>query len=237
MRTLRGLSKLAAITGIALGLASARPSYAQNAVISTVPEETLPGVARWERGSNYRLDVYLDNTGLNGEATKGAQWRLNGAGHFSGMSFDKPSPPEDFWNGSPMFFEFLANLNDLSARLAENGYAVANQVGKLQWYDINVSPTAPLGQNSFSLSDIEIINESGTALQPYTIQNNPVEIVPAKGDANLDGLIGVEDAAAFTDVLLGSNTDQYSVYATDMNNDGSTNGEDIQPFINKLLGQ
>ncbi|MBN2563821.1 MAG: hypothetical protein JXQ75_23145 [Phycisphaerae bacterium] len=56
------------------------------------------------------------------------------------------------------------------------------------------------------------------------------------GDMNDDGKVGLEDIELFIVVLLGLDTDPYHVTAADMDGSGTPDGNDIQPFVNAMLG-
>ncbi len=55
------------------------------------------------------------------------------------------------------------------------------------------------------------------------------------GDVNCDGIIDLDDGAVLFGVLLGSDPDPAHVAAGDLNGDGSTDGNDIQLFLDSLL--
>lgn len=67
-----------------------------------------------------------------------------------------------------------------------------------------------------------------------------IVIVPAApglpGDVNGDGAVDLADSLTLTSVLIGSDTNPAHVCAADINNDGASDGGDIQPFLQALLG-
>jgi len=57
-----------------------------------------------------------------------------------------------------------------------------------------------------------------------------------KGDVNLSGTLDGQDAQAFVNVLLGSDTDPAKIFAADMDGSGIVDQADVPLFISALLG-
>lgn len=55
------------------------------------------------------------------------------------------------------------------------------------------------------------------------------------GDINADTLVNSVDAQILTDVLLGIDTNAAHVAESDMNCNGTANGDDVQPFVNAII--
>ncbi len=72
-----------------------------------------------------------------------------------------------------------------------------------------------------------------------TFQNSSSDSMsplPLPGDLNGDGVVGFDDADLFVAVLLGLDSDPGDMARADLNQDGTADGLDVQPFADVLIG-
>jgi len=177
--------------------------------ITTIPEQT-----EWiaDGVTEYRLDVYADNTALYPEETRRGEWQIWPEEGLTFVRSELPSPANDFFGGFNMdfLFNFVDNSSDLSGRLTENarrtepfgnGPGPSNKTGILGSYYFTVNPNTPLGelkihvvQPIFGGSD-GAQNNGG---QEGIIYNHPIIVpevtnTPLPGDADLDDDVDLDD--------------------------------------------
>ncbi len=77
------------------------------------------------------------------------------------------------------------------------------------------------------------------AIMPYLTFSVPCDLsVPCNypGDCNADDVVDANDIPCFINVMLGSGASQLQLDRCDLNDDGLQNGDDIQAFVETLLG-
>ena len=172
--------------GLFLGIAvivvlMAGPVLAQEAVIKTVIDNgNCPLIA--DGRTEYRLDVWLDNTGL-GEATDGVRWRVKSP---EGLEFNvirvnctqERRPENDFFADKIMFFEYVRpRFWQLHARLVDLGQGVYQGEGNLVNYWFTISPmNQSYVRTNFTLGLVEILSPGGNP-QPFRVENQEFIVV------------------------------------------------------------
>lgn len=144
------------------------------AIIKTVPQSTT-----WIPGNTYRVDIYADNTGLNGWATAAMNWKLRAPSQLSPfMTITQAEWPSsnDFFGGQSIFEQVLgANWN--MHKKVVNGNGVANNIGLVATYYISLNSSAPRGTYSFDLNSASTRFYDASAIsQPYVVQNIPFTV-------------------------------------------------------------
>jgi hypothetical protein len=79
------------------------------------------------------------------------------------------------------------------------------------------------------------ITDSYNSPPPTDVSNAPFVITSISGDLDGDQDVDMNDAAIFSGVLLGTDTDPNHMVAADVNDDGNVDGLDIQPFLDEIL--
>ncbi len=99
-----------------------------------------------------------------------------------------------------------------------------------------------------SLTEAAIMGEQSGFPSFFMKEATAADAVPARlkivlssctqgdGDINCDGVVNQTDVGLFVSVLVGTDVDPSHVSRSDMNNNGTTNGLDIQPFVQTYLG-
>jgi hypothetical protein len=67
------------------------------------------------------------------------------------------------------------------------------------------------------------------------VSNAVFAVTPVSGDLDGDQDVDMNDAAIFSGVLLGTDTDPNHMAQADVNHDGNADGLDIQPFLDEIL--
>ncbi len=156
-------------------------SFSANASAAQIIVKTIPEKNVWvaDGVTEYRMDVWADNTELNGEWTEGAQWRiLKPVGlenYITITDAEIPTQSIDFFAGYNMFYQSVTPSWSLQGRLTSSG-GPANRTGYLGSYWFTVSPGF-VGQTSFNLDNVGFLGPGGTSQQPYIIQNVPFTVV------------------------------------------------------------
>jgi len=208
-------------------------------VFSAVPEQS-----EWlaDGETVYKLDVSVDNTGVNPQSTMSLDYKLVFLQHVSLVSYtdygtesiDLPDYPEnDFFEGTNMAFQ-SANLREsdhiVVSRVANfpSGVVINNEgVAGSYWFTVNED--APLGESSFEFDFVNsFAGESGAPAQPTVIENVPFTIIDPNAsncpsDFNGDGFVNGADLAT---LLSNWGTD-----GADLTNDGITNGADLANLL------
>jgi len=145
-------------------------------VLKAVPEQT-----NWiaDGTTEYEVKIYADNTGLNGEQTKAAEWKLMVPSGLDGkitMTSAQWPTQNDFFEGFSIFFQSLGINWNLHGKLV-NGGGPANKVGVLAVYKFKVNPGFT-GQTSFDFYLEETGFCSGGLEDTCIQQPYHVEIVP-----------------------------------------------------------
>ncbi len=158
-------------------------ALAQEAVIRTVPYNDCPWIA--DGVTQYRMDVFADNTGLNGDVTDAIQWRNKVPagldGYIDVVRAEIPSIEnngrEDFFAGSSMFFEIVRPDWSGQARVVDLGQGKANRQGYVGSYWFIVRDIQRPVRTSFNLDATGFADPNGV-LQPYRIENVPFVVLP-----------------------------------------------------------
>lgn len=135
--------------------------------------------------SEYRVDIYLNNTPLNGEPTQGMDWAVRppqGAEMtITRVAGNSGNPPEnDFFAGRSMVFELVTRFfNSGQSRITWGGQGVSNGQGNVAtyWFTVN-SVTRPM-RTSFDLWGVAVYKDDGQAtLQDFVEENQQFVILP-----------------------------------------------------------
>ena len=160
------------------------------------------------------MDVYADNTGLNGEETISAEWKILAPSEITFTRAELPSS-DDFFEGFEMdgTFNYATSLTS-NSRLTGNFGATgpSNRDGVLGSYYFTVDADALPGTRAFDIDPVWIwLYPIGFGYeQPYVIQNTPITIVlPVVGrhvlyndsafDGNDPAASSADDGAIATD--------------------------------------
>lgn len=152
-------------------------------VVTNPGYEGCPLIA--DNETEYKVDVYLDNTPLNGEPTQGIEWKIiapQGAEMtITRVAGNSGNPPEnDFFAGRSMAFEIVRPLfGELHGRLTWNGQGVSNGRGNVATYWIKVNSVTRPMRTSFDLRSIGVYKDDGQAtLQDFVEENQQFVILP-----------------------------------------------------------
>ena len=166
-------------------LAFASSVLAQEAIIRTNVDSNCPLIA--DGTTEYQLNVYADNTGLNGWTTDAIQWRVlvpSGLQSYINVTRVKGTqdnrPENDFFAGKSMFWERITTrFEDGHGRLTDLGQGVSNGQGNVVNYWFTISPNMPRVpvRTSFNLDATGFADPNGV-LQPYRIENVPFVVLP-----------------------------------------------------------
>lgn len=154
------------------------------AIVKTVVETNgCPLIA--DGTTEYEMNVYLDNTPLNGEPTQGMDWALS-APQGADMTITRVAgnsgnpPVNDFFAGRNMFFELVTRFfNNGQTRIATGGQGASNRQGNVAtyWFTIN-SVQRPMGAN-FDLWGVAVYKDDGQAtLQNFVEDHQRFYILP-----------------------------------------------------------
>ncbi len=145
-------------------------SLASAAVIKTIPEKQV-----WiaDGVTEYKVFVYLDNTGLGGEPTDGVAWKFKN--HpilpFVTGSESLPDHSEDFFAGISMFMNNVAPPEQYSTRIVDVfGSGPVDHQGYLGVYKFKVPQNTTPGWYNFSLTNTALSDPYGSP-QPHTREN------------------------------------------------------------------
>ena len=143
-------------------------------ILKAVPEQT-----NWiaDGTTEYRVDVYADNTGLNGLPTTGASWRIVpplGLENTIIITNAQWPTQNDFFEGFSVFFQIIGINWNLHGKVVW-GNGPSNRTGYLASYWFKVNPGFN-GQTSFDFQDVEF-NDPQANLQPYHIEYVPFNVV------------------------------------------------------------
>ncbi len=98
--------------------------------------------------------------------------------------------------------------------------------------DLTLGENAVLNLNGIKLYVNGVAVAAGSTQYGGRIVNR---LIPLPGDVCADGDVTVDDIPCLIDVLLGLDTDLSHLAAADVNEDGTINARDIQPFVDLLL--
>lgn len=191
------------IAGTVGGLMSLIAGYASASIItSSVPETT-----NWERGQEYRVDVYGDSTQHPSSKIYRSEWQMNVPQGITPTRAEVPSSnnpqenPADFFYGFKMIvngvdssMDYLRNLADNTRMINTGLHALdgpSNRNALLGSYWFSVDADAPLGEAAFSFPssvyyawDGMFLSSTGTVVQ----NNEKFYIVP---EASTVALLGI----------------------------------------------
>ncbi|HPF39078.1 MAG TPA: hypothetical protein P5081_06455 [Phycisphaerae bacterium] len=209
----------------------------------------LPGpttrAARWAGSSASFVDIHPE--GFNRSYVTGA-----GDGQAVGTAVAGATNHAIMWVGGSAIIDLTPAGQSASAIDAHGGLqigAVGNHAAIWSgaadsYFDLN--STLPPEYSAASVDAIEVAADGtifvvGSAYSPAFNRYEAVvwESLGAiiVGDANCDSAVDLLDVAAFGAVLAGGDTDACHGAASDLNSDGVANGEDIQLFVDLILGQ
>jgi len=201
---------------------------------TSVPSHISPGV-------DYEMHVVADNTGLGGEKTDAAQWRVYNPQFFGGeyvpnvtMSLAGPAEdglPEneyDFFKDVDMFSgENHVNLpGSFSGRLVQSqGTGPANKVGDLGVYNFSIGSMDGINwgdEMMFYINAVDFRNPDGEVQDVDRIYGT--SIVTPMGDLNKDIFVGQNDL----DIILAAWGDSVVPgYIADPSGDGFVGQSDL----------
>lgn len=224
--------------GILSGLIGFIAPSMQGAEIKSVSENQFAVV-----GTEQKIFVYVDNTGLGGEPTDGVQWKLSYPAGFQYIANSVQAPTvNDFFAGMPMFWEiYQAPPGGLSARVVEEiGGGSVDTNGFVGEYRF-ITPQTP-GSYTFPLTSTVLFNPDGQA-QPRTVSAVPLVVVrnePADFDKN--GSVDNADYQHFSGCMTGPGAYQTTLEATvctdaDFDFDGDVDQRDYRHFQEQFTGE
>lgn len=154
------------------------------AIVKTVVETNgCPLIA--DGTTEYEVNVYLDNTPLNGDPTVGMDWAVSppqGADmtitRFAGNSGNPPV--NDFFAGKNMAVELVTRFfNNGQTRIAWPGQGVSNGQGNIATYWITIQNVERPMRASFDLWGVAVYRDDGNAgLQDFVEENQAFYILP-----------------------------------------------------------
>ncbi len=157
---------------------------AGDVILKTAPAQN---VWRADGVTEYRVDVYADNTGLNGESTRGIEWALvapSALAPYLSMTRAEWPVSGDFFAGYSTFWSSLGLNWNLHGKLV-SGSGPSNRQGVVASYWFKVSTAAPVGWNSFSVNDVNAYSPS-LDTQPLSVQHEDFKIIgPRMKDVSL----------------------------------------------------
>lgn len=149
------------------------------ALIKTTPEKSV-----WiaDGTTEYKINVYLDNTGLNGTPTDGLDWKLYNTPSFNYVngSASRPST-NDFFHELQMFWEIFGAPGQLSSRIVTDyGAGPVNSNGFVAQYKFKVPEETAQGIYHFELDNYytRLWNPEGNPQTPLTITYDTFQVVP-----------------------------------------------------------
>ncbi|MEK6858451.1 MAG: hypothetical protein AABX53_00895 [Nanoarchaeota archaeon] len=155
----------------------------------------VPSVVVADGVTEYPLRVWADNTGLNGDATRGVQWTVNIPielqPYMSVTRVEFPNSSVDFFEGNQMVWWDLGIDMFYEARAVSRGDAKSNKQGYLATYYFTLQPGFK-GRTSFGMGDILFLDQDVNE-QPYVIENDEFTVVrkPALKSGNMLRCVGV----------------------------------------------
>ncbi len=214
--------------------------------VECIPFDTSEIVARWERGTIRRMDVFAVNNTTS--IIDGADWKPTIPPSLQGFLADVTAEPdrrpflaEDFFDGVAMFFSVYAPINSASGAVVEGNGAVPGSQGSLQRYDIMIAADAPLGSFDYLHVDMFFYDPSFNPVASSVVDNRTFRIMPSKGDVNGDGFVDGGDVVVFAEALLANPTlqtgENFAGEYCDWsgNDDNQIDGADVQNFITNYI--
>lgn len=205
MRKNKDITKLFMI-GVTGGLAGAlSQANAENeGEMGTVPQNNV-----WvaDGTTKQKLFVYVDNNGLNGEPTKGAQWRLDAGSRFTYVpgSSTGPSEEDDFFGEREMQWEIYQPPTGISSRFPVDDGPV-NSNGYVGVFEFKTPVTTSPGvyQIPFFNHSSSFITDVNGEVQPSVKVYSPITVVrDEQADFDKDGHVDHADYEHFRNCITG----------------------------------
>ena len=164
------------------------------AVIRTVPAQNI-----WltDDVTEYKVNIFVDNTGLGGEASDAVQWDLDVPAPLEVVvgSSMLPAVNDDFFSGIPMFINSVVDPGILSIRIVEAiGSGPVDATGIVGEVSFTVPVGTPPGQYQIALRPTTRLLNPDSLDQPFTTVHEPITVVapePASAALVLIGFVGL----------------------------------------------
>lgn len=128
--------------------------------------------------TEYRLNIWADNTGLEGATTDGIQWSVYIPAELQPfMTVTRAEWPDsqDFFEGSTMFWQRISIDMQGQARLVDIGQGKSNQQGYVATYYFTIAPGFE-GKTRFDMGGISFVDPDANE-QEYTVENEEFTVV------------------------------------------------------------
>ena len=210
--------------------------------VKSAEMKTTPEVPVWvaDGVTEYRLFVWVENTGLGGEPTVLVQWRLNNVPGFTYVNGSASAPGvNDFFAENPLHIDDFCPPGELSGLIVEPEemeFGPVNSSGNLAEYRFTV-PQGFTGIHTFTLTDTGMGGPSMEP-QPHTISNDLITVAPpTQPDFNNDGYVNNDDYVIFESCLVGPDaTTPTGCEEADLNDDGVVDLMDYASFQRCFTG-
>jgi hypothetical protein len=143
--------------------------------------KTVPQQVNWKADgtTEYRMDVYADNTGLDGVGTAGIDWKLTvpqGLAPYITLTHAEWPTSNNFFAGYSTAFSQLNGWGPNTKVVWESGPSNRQGIVASYWFTINSA--APLGARSFDfdMGDTFVSDSSGNN-EEFVVQNVPFTVV------------------------------------------------------------
>lgn len=191
----------------------------------------------------------LTSTGL-GQTSIGYGWRLSPSQNGL-IAFTPNALNADFSDYSGLRFRIDQNGGHLRLQVALStvipGSSRASGTGMIMVstqgasvYDLPFTSIPPTFNDGAVLSDVDFMHVTiWNGFVGETVSLDSIELIPNPqllGDIDGDGDLDETDQLLFVGVLLGENTDAGHIARSDLNDDETADGSDIQAMIDAVMG-
>jgi len=231
IKTRRGFAAGAAIVGLLLVT-----RIGNGAEIKTVPEQMHPQQPSpvWvaDGTTEYTLYIHVDNTGLNGQPTRAAQWGLTGINGLQYVEGSSAAPDiNDFFVNYPTEDDWLFPPSGVSSRIVAIPLTgPSDYQGYVGMYKFKVPTNTAPGTYHFDLTFDTRIYDIYYNRQPRILTYEPVWIAPINPadfnnppEISRDGYINGEDSQFFMINMSGPG----HASAADIDGDGFADMKDL----------
>jgi hypothetical protein len=127
-------------------------------VVNAAMIKTMPATTNWiaDGVTEYKLYIYVDNTGLNDEPTDGVQWKLVDTQGMQYVAGSSGAPGiEDFFVGVPAMYEIFNDPLETSGRMTDEiGAGPVDYQGYVGMYKFKVPTGTTPGTYQFELNPV-----------------------------------------------------------------------------------